>query len=122
MNLERQTSSTKLLLDAATELFERIVDKKLLIRRINIAANHVVDGSAAKKKNSCEQLDLFTDYAVVQSQKELEEAEFAREKQMQNAMLEIKKKHGKNAILKGMSLKDGATTIDRNCQIGGHKA
>ena len=122
VNLERQTSSTKLLLDAATELFERIVDKKLLIRRINIAANHVVDGSAAKKKNSCEQLDLFTDYAVVQSQKEVEEAEFAREKQMQNAMLEIKKKHGKNAILKGMNLKDGATTIDRNCQIGGHKA
>ena len=122
VNLERQTSSTKLLLDAATELFERIVDKKLLIRRINIAANHVVDGAAAKKKNSCEQLDLFTDYAVVQSQKEVEEAEFAREKQMQNAMLEIKKKHGKNAILKGMSLKDGATTIDRNNQIGGHKA
>ena len=122
VNLERQTSSTKLLLDAATELFERIVDKKLLIRRINIAANHVVDGAAAKKKNSCEQLDLFTDYAVVQSQKEVEEAEFAREKQMQNAMLEIKKKHGKNAILKGMNLKDGATTIDRNCQIGGHKA
>ena len=122
VNLDRQTSSTKLLLDAATELFERIVDKKLLIRRINIAANHVVDGAAAKKKNSCEQLDLFTDYAVVQSQKEVEEAEFAREKQMQNAMLEIKKKHGKNAILKGMSLKDGATTIDRNCQIGGHKA
>ena len=122
VNLDRQTSSTKLLLDAATELFERIVDKKLLIRRINIAANHVVDGAAAKKKNSCEQLDLFTDYAVVQSQKELEEAEFAREKQMQNAMLEIKKKHGKNAILKGMNLKDGATTIDRNCQIGGHKA
>jgi len=58
----------------------------------------------------------------VQSQKEIEEAELAREKQMQKAMLEIKKRHGKNAILKGMNLKEGATTIDRNSQIGGHKA
>ena len=122
VNLDRLTSYTKLLLDAATELFERIVDKKLLIRRINIAANHVVDGAAAKKPNSFEQLDLFTDYAVVQSKKEVEEAELAREKQMQKAMLEIKKRHGKNAILKGMNLKEGATTMDRNSQIGGHKA
>ena len=121
-NLGRQTSSTKLILDAVTELFERIVDKNLLVRRINITVNHVVDEGTVHKTNSFEQLDLFTDYAVVQAKKEAEEAELAREKKMQKAMLEIKKKHGKNAILRGMNLEEGATTIDRNKQIGGHKA
>ncbi|NLU24170.1 MAG: DNA methylase [Clostridiales bacterium] len=121
-NLGRQTSSTKLILDAVTELFERIVDKNLLVRRINITVNHVVDEGTVQKTNSFEQLDLFTDYAVVQAKKEAEEAELAREKKMQKAMLEIKKKHGKNAILRGMNLEEGATTIDRNKQIGGHKA
>ena len=121
-NLGRQTSSTKLLLDAVTELFERIVDKNLLVRRVNITANHVVDEASAQKRNAAEQLDFFTDYSAVKAQKEAEEAVFAREKQIQAAMLSIKKKHGKNAILKGMNLEDGATTVDRNRQIGGHKA
>jgi DNA polymerase V len=121
-NLCRQTSSTKLILDAVTELFERIVDKNLLVRRINITVNHVVDEGTVQKTNSFEQLDLFTDYAVVQAKKEAEEAGLAREKKMQKAMLEIKKKHGKNAILRGMNLEEGATTINRNKQIGGHKA
>jgi len=121
-NLGRQTSSTKLLLDAVTELFERIIDKNLLIRRVNITANHVVDEATVQKTDSFEQLDLFTDYAAVQAEKEAEEAELEREKRMQKAMLEIKKKHGRNAILKGMNLEEGATTVDRNKQIGGHKA
>lgn len=121
-NLGRQTSSTKLILDAVTELFERIVDKNLLIRRVNITANHVVDEATVQKTDNFEQLDLFTDYAAVRAKKEAEEAELAREKRMQKAMLEIKKKHGKNAILKGMNLEEGATTVDRNKQIGGHKA
>ncbi|RCX17184.1 DNA polymerase V [Anaerobacterium chartisolvens] len=122
VNLGRQTASTKLILDAATELFERIVDKNLLIRRVNITANHVVDEATVQKTDNFEQLDLFTDYAAVQAKKWDEEAELAREKKMQQAMLEIKKKHGKNAILKGMNLEEGATTVDRNRQIGGHKA
>jgi DNA polymerase V len=121
-NLDRQTSSTKLILDSATKLFERIVDKNLLIRRVNITANHVVDEATVQKMNDFEQLDLFTDYIAVQAIKEAEEAELVREKGMQKAMLEIKKKYGKNAILKGMNLEEGATTIDRNRQIGGHKA
>ena len=121
-NLGRQTSSAKLLLDAVTELYDRIVDKNLLIRRVNITANHVVDEAAVQKALSLEQLDLFTDYAAQQAKKEAEDAELAREKRMQKAMLEIKKKHGKNAILKGMNLEEGATTVDRNRQIGGHKA
>jgi DNA polymerase V len=122
VNLGRQTSSTKLILDAVTELFERIIDKNLLIRRVNITANHVVDEATVQKTDNFEQLDLFTDYGAAQAKKEDEDAELAREKKMQKAMLEIKKKHGKNAILKGMNLEEGATTVDRNRQIGGHKA
>jgi DNA polymerase V len=122
VNLGRQTSSTKLILDAVTELFERIVDKNLLVRRVNITANHVVDEATVQKTDNFEQLDLFTDYAAAQAKKENEDAELAREKKMQKAMLEIKKKHGKNAILKGMNLEEDATTVNRNRQIGGHKA
>ena len=122
INLGRQTSSTKLILNAVTELFERIVDKNLLIRRVNITANHVVDETTVQETDSFEQLNLFTDYAAEQEKKEKEEAELAREKKMQQAMLKIKKKHGKNALLKGMNLEEGATTVARNRQIGGHKA
>jgi len=121
-NLGRKTSSTKLILDAVTELFERIVDKKLLVRRVNITANHVVDEATVQKANNFEQLDLFTDYSAAQAKKEEEAFDLAREKRIQEAMLKIKKKHGKNAILKGMNLEEGATTVDRNKQIGGHKA
>ena len=122
INLGRQTSSTKLIMEAVTELFESIVDKGLLIRRVNIAANHVVDEVTVQKMDRFEQLDLFTDYVAVQAKKEEEEAELAREKKVQKAMLDIKKKYGKNAILRGMNLEEGATTVDRNRQIGGHKA
>ncbi|QNK42210.1 Y-family DNA polymerase [Caproicibacter fermentans] len=121
-NLGRHTSSTKVILDAVTELFERIVDKNLLIRRLNITANHVVDEATVQKTDNFEQLDFFTDFAATQAKKEEEEAELAREKRMQQAMIKIKKKHGKNAILKGMNLEEGATTVERNRQIGGHKA
>ncbi|QOX63237.1 DNA methylase [Anoxybacterium hadale] len=121
-NLGRQISSTKLIIDAVTELFERIVDKNLLVRRVNIAANHVVDEASVRKSDSPEQLDLFTDYAAAKMKEEREEAELEREKKMQKALLEIKKKYGKNAVLKGMNLEEGATTLDRNKQIGGHKA
>lgn len=121
-NLDKSTSSTKLIMDAVTELFERIVDKNLLVRRVNITANHVVDEAITQEKDNFEQLDLFTDYKTVNVKKEEEEAELAREKRMQKAMLQIKKKYGKNAVLKGMNLEEGATTLDRNKQIGGHKA
>lgn len=122
INLARQTSSAKVLLDAITELFERIVDKNLLVRRINIMANHVVDEADAQKLDKLEQLNLFTDYAAAQAQNQAEEAALAREKRMQTAMLIIKRKYGRNAILRGMNLIDGATTVERNRQIGGHKA
>ena len=121
-NLGRHTSSSKLIMDAIAELFERIVDKNLLIRRVNITANHIVDEGTVQKSDNFEQLDLFTDYAAVQEKKEEEEAELEREKRVQKALLEIKEKYGKNAVLKGMNLEEGATTLNRNRQIGGHKA
>ena len=122
INLKRQTSSTKQIMDAVIELYDRIVDRNLLVRRINITANRLVDESSVKKEEVYEQMDLFTDYEAQRKKKEEEEAALDREKRMQEAMLSIKKKFGKNAVLKGMNLQEGATARDRNEQIGGHKA
>ena len=121
-NLPKQTSSTTLITNAVMELYDKIVNKKLLIRRINIVANKLVDERSVKNANKYEQLDLFTDYEDLKKQREKENAESEREKRMQNTILDIKKKFGKNAILKGMNLQKGATAKDRNNQIGGHKA
>lgn len=121
-NLGRHTSSTKRILDAASELFDSIVDKNLLIRRINVTANHVIDEAAVPKEPEAEQLDLFTDYAEEEAKRKAEDAELERERTMQLAMLTIIKRYGKNAILKGMNFEEGATAKDRNSQIGGHKA
>ena len=118
INLGRHTSSTKLILKAVMELFDRIVDKNLLVRRVSLVANHVVDEAAVREAGSPEQLDLFTDHEAEKQ----EEAQLEREKRMQKATLAIRKKYGKNAILKGTNFEEGATTIDRNRQIGGHKA
>jgi len=104
------------------ELYDRIVDENLLIRRINVTANHVIREDFVVQKENFEQLDLFTDYATLEKQREKEEADLEREKRLQKAVLSIKKKYGKNAVLKGMNLKEGATAVDRNNQIGGHKA
>lgn len=122
VNLERHTSSTKQILEAVTGLYERIVDKHLLVRRVTVAANHVMEEGRVTKESGFEQLDLFTDYEAVQKQKQEEEADLLRERKLQMAMLDIKKKYGKNAILRGMNLEDGAMTLERNRQIGGHKA
>ena len=123
INLDRFTSSTKQIMDAAGELFDRIADRNLLIRRLNITATHVIDeASAPSEKGSYEQLDLFTDYTALEAEREKERAELEREKKMQKAMLALKKKFGKNAVLKGMNLEEGATAKDWNEQIGGHKA
>lgn len=121
-NLSFPTSSTKLLTEAVLTLFDRIVDSKLLIRRINLTANHVVKEGEITPETTYEQLDLFTDYEAIEQEKNQENAQLEKEKKMQQAVLDIKKKYGKNAILKGMNLQEGATTIDRNQQIGGHKA
>ena len=121
-NLDRYLSSTKLITEAMMNLFDRIVDPKLLVRRITITANRVIDEKAAQRKDEYQQLDLFTDYKAEEARQREEQTELEREKRMQKAMLDIKHKFGKNAILKGMNLQEGATAKDRNSQIGGHKA
>lgn len=121
INLPRQTSLTKIILEAVSELYDRIVNPRLLVRRMYVVANHIVMESSVTD-NAPEQLDFFTDYEELRRQKEAETEEFAREKEMQKAMLKIKKRYGKNAVVKGMNLTEGATTIERNGQVGGHKA
>lgn len=122
-NLGRYTASTKLILQAVTELADKLVDKNLLVRRLTIVANHVIpEADTPKAQKQREQLELFKDYATEQAQKEAEEIQLSKERNMQHAMLCIRSKFGKNAILRGMNLEEGATTRDRNSQIGGHKA
>ena len=121
-NLSTQTSSTKLIVEAVMDLYDRIVNPKLLVRRITVTANHLVDESTVKDNVTYEQLDLFTDYAALEKEKEAKKEALSKERKLQEAMLEVKKKYGKNAMLKGMNLQEGAMTIERNKQIGGHKA
>ncbi len=120
--LDRQTSSTKLIMEAVTELYEKIVNKNLLVRRVNIAVCNLVSETDVKEQDEPVQLDFFTDYAALQAKKEIENSQLEREKHIQQALIDIKNKFGKNAVLKGMSLQEGATSKERNAQIGGHKA
>lgn len=121
-NLGCFTSSTRQILDAVLALYDRIIDEKLLIRRVYLTANHVMPETEVKRELVAEQLDLFTDYDALEQKRQKEQQELEREKRLQHAMLDIKKKFGKNAILKGMNLCEGATAKERNDQIGGHKA
>lgn len=123
INLEEYTSSAKKILCAVSEGFDRIVNQRLLVRRLNITANHVwAEADTPKEDSGFEQLDLFTNYTECEEKRQKEAAEFVRGKKMQRTVVLIRKKFGKNAILKGMNLEDGATARFRNGQIGGHKA
>lgn len=123
VNLAKRTSSSKLIVKAVADLFDRIVDKNLSVRRIYVTANRVErETSFSEGEESIEQLDLFTDYEALKEKQAEEDAALEKEKKLQNTVIGIKKKFGKNALLKGMNLEDGATTINRNEQIGGHKA
>lgn len=119
INLDGYTSSTNVIVRAVLELFNRIVDENLLVRRINMSANHVINENEAKQ-DRYEQINLFD--MIEFDEKKVDQEKLQKEKDIQKAVLDIKKKFGKNAILKGMSLQEGATAIDRNNQIGGHKA
>lgn len=121
-SLGRYTSSTKLITDAVLALYDRITDPGLLIRRVSLGANRVINEQDTKIDAVPEQMDLFCDYEALCRKREQEEIMLEREKRRQRVILHIKKKYGKNAILKGMNLEEGATTMDRNRQIGGHKA
>lgn len=118
INLDHKTSSTKIIEKATVELFDRIINKNLLTRRINLTANKIVSEEIAEKENNYTQIDLFINYTDEKKKHEKE----LQERELQRSILDIKKKYGKNAILKGMNFEEGATTIERNSQIGGHKS
>ena len=121
-NIGRHTSSTKLIMQAVTDAYERIVDRNLLVRRINITACRSVPENSIEEIDEPEQLTFFENIEEKDRRLEKEKSELERERRMQDALVNIKHKYGKNAVLKGMNLKEGATAKDRNRQIGGHKA
>jgi len=122
INLERFTSSTRVIIKKTMELYNRIIDKSLLVRRINVVANHVMREEDVVKEDSYRQLDIFTNYEELERIEKEQNEEFEKERHIQEATIEIKKRFGKNALLKGMNFEEGATARDRNRQIGGHKA
>ena len=121
VNLPQYNSSTNLIVEAVVDLFDRITDPNLLVRRLNLVACHILPEHLAVQPVDYTQMDLFAD-PEADRRREEREAELKRERRRQQAVLTIKKKYGKNAIVKGMNLEEGATAMDRNGQIGGHKA
>lgn len=120
-NLTAQTASTEEIIQAAVRLYDRITDRRLMIRRFNLSASHTVPESAVKKEETYEQLDLFTDYDLLEKQRKQEQEKRERERKMQEAVLAIKNRFGKNAVVRGTSFEEGATGRRRNEQIGGHQ-
>ena len=120
-NLDRWTNSTHRIMSVMMDLYDRIVDPALTIRRVNIAAADVIPENQVPEKEP-EQLDLFTDYEALERQEAAEEIIEKKERSMQEATLKLQEKYGKNAVLKGVNLLEGGTTILRNGQIGGHRA
>ena len=121
-NLKKKTSSTSQIMEAVLELYDRIVDENLLIRRVYVTANHVVDEQTISEETEFTQMDLFTDYQAVAEEQKAEQEKREKERRLQEAMLSVNKKYGKNAMLKGTNLQEGATMQERNNQIGGHHA
>ena len=121
-NLPHPTSSTRIITETVTRLYDEIVDKNLLIRRLNITVNNVIPEEKTIQENSTIQLDLFTDYEQKRKKEEAEKKRLNKERRIQETQISIKKRFGKNAILRGLNLEDGATAKERNNQIGGHKA
>lgn len=122
-NLDVPTSSGRLIMQAVRDLYAKIVNPNLLVRRINLTVNHVISEEvAATLPKPAEQLDLFADYDDQARKVEEKAGDLAKERKVQEALLDIKAKFGKNAILKGLNFEEGATAKERNQQIGGHKA
>lgn len=119
-NLGRPSSSGRVLVEYVARLYDRIVNTRLLVRRLTLSANRLRDENEVQERMPTVQLDLFTDYDALRREREIEQAGLSRERKCQETMLMIKRRYGKNAILKGLNYADGATQRDRNCQIGGH--
>ena len=122
INLDHKTSSSKLITESTLKLYDRIINKELLVKRINLVASNVIDKNKVKDIITYEQHDIFTDYTKLEKQREEELKKEKEEDKLQHTLLDIKNKYGKNSILKGMNLEEGGRAIDRNNQIGGHRA
>lgn len=122
VNFKIHTSSTEEIMDGVMKLFDRIINPSLMIRRVNISANDLISEAEREREDCGEQMDMFTDYTKRENEEKNKKQRYVKEKSRQRAMISIRKKFGGNAILKGMNLEEGATTINRNKQIGGHKA
>ena len=120
VNIGKYSSSTKEITEKTVELFERIVNKNLSVRKLSLTCNHLI--SETEVREADEQLSLFDDYEELEKKRVRQLSELEKEKKMQKAMLKIKGKYGKNAVIKGLDLQEGATSLERNSQIGGHKA
>ena len=117
INLDYKTSSTKTITKAVMELYEQMINKNLLTRKIYVVANNVVNENTVQNEKTFEQIDLFTNYEEKKNNKKKEQ----KEKKIQEVLIDIKHKYGKNAVIKGMDLQENATTITRNKQVGGHQ-
>lgn len=122
INFEMPTSSSSIIIEKVATLFDRIVNPKLYVRRLTLSINHLVSEDKINKNKYARQLDLFSDYEEETKKKELEKERLSKERKRQEAMLSLRKKFGKNAVLRGLNYAEGATQKDRNRQIGGHKA
>ena len=123
VKLGRHTSSSRQILAAVMELYDKIINPGLLIRRVNVTANNVLpEAIVRQEKNQPEQLELFTDYEELDRERAQSEYAEEKEKSLQHTLIDLKNKYGKNAILKGANFQEGAMTRERNQQIGGHKA
>ena len=121
VNLGRHTASAKQILAAAVTLYRQITDSRLLVRRLNITANHVIPESECEEETAV-QYGLFDDVETLEAQRLREQITLQKERRLQDAVAEIKQRYGNNAILKGMNFLEGATTRERNGQVGGHRA
>jgi len=122
VNLRQHTSSAKCIIEAAMHLYDQIVDPELLVRRLNVTANHVICAQDVSADDVPIQYGLFDDAAALERRYAAEKIRREKEHRLQKALLQIKSRYGKNAVLKGMNFKDGATAIERNGQVGGHRA
>ena len=122
INIERPTSSSTILIKKVADLYDRIVNPNLLIRRLTLSLNHLIDEEKIDKYKYAVQLDLFSDYDETKRQQDLELKQLSKERRRQEALLDLRKKFGKNVVLRGLNYAEGATQKDRNKQIGGHKA
>lgn len=122
INLGEFTSSTRLITSKVLELYDRIVDRKLTVRRMYVVANHVTDESLAPKSVGQEAISIFDDPELIERKSKTDKAAREKERRLQETEIMLKRRFGKNAIIKGMNLEEGATTIDRNKQVGGHRS